>query len=128
MRLSQRLVEFWQAHPIGIVLDADQVRALAVKAMRLYHGYSRLELCRIIGEEIELEDLDPDFCLTESEWAIIRPLFELYVERENARFLESSRGQGLDVYGRGTSEIQGDITQYEMELPHKAFFEEATTV
>lgn len=60
--------------------------------------------------------------LTTGEWAIIKPLFTLYVERESAMHLEASRGLGVDVYGRSVAEVQADITQTEMEtLPAKSF-------
>jgi hypothetical protein len=60
--------------------------------------------------------------LTPGEWAIIKPLFTLYVERESAMHLEASRGLGVDVYGRSVAEVQGDITLMETEtLPAKSF-------
>jgi hypothetical protein len=52
----------------------------------------------------------------------------LYVERENAVYLEASRGMGLDVYGRSVAEITGDITNFEMELPKLAFCRGIVTV
>lgn len=66
--------------------------------------------------------------LTVSEWTLIRSLFLLYVERENAIYLEASRGLGIDVYGRATSEIIADITQAELDYPRKAFFSEIVTI
>lgn len=60
--------------------------------------------------------------LSTGEWAIIRPLFVLYTERENAMRLEASRAVGLDVYGRMVSEIASDIGMMENDiLPGKAF-------
>lgn len=58
--------------------------------------------------------------LTVSEWALIRPLFLLYVERENAIQLEASRGMGIDPFGRSSSEVAGDIVQMELGMPHSA--------
>jgi hypothetical protein len=61
--------------------------------------------------------------LSTGEWALIRPLFVLYTERENAMRLEASRALGLEVYGRMVSEISSDIERMESPegLPAKAF-------
>ncbi|MDF0506607.1 hypothetical protein POK33_38295 [Burkholderia cenocepacia] len=73
--------------------------------------------------------LSLETAITDSEWAIIRPLFMLYVERENARALEASRGLGVDPYGRSVDQIEGDIRQYEVtELPRLAFQQHAETI
>ena len=66
--------------------------------------------------------------VTVSDWGVIKPLFMLYCEREQALVLEASRIQGVDVFGRSSSEIQQDITAYEAELPQKAFIQPAFTV
>jgi hypothetical protein len=66
---------------------------------------------------IVVNDLD----LTMSELAIIKPLFNLYVTRENAIHLEASRALGLEVYGRSVAEIESDIKQIEEDLPKRAF-------
>ena len=64
-----------------------------------------------------------DTVLSMGEWALIRPLFVLYTERENAMRLEASRAMGLEVYGRAVSEISGDIERMESPdgLPSRAF-------
>jgi hypothetical protein len=73
--------------------------------------------------------LDAQTEITPSEWALIKPLFLLYVERENARALEASRMQGVDPYGRTVSEVQGDIERYETgDMPRLAFFQPVETV
>jgi hypothetical protein len=66
--------------------------------------------------------------LTPSEWAIIQPLFNAYVDHENALRLEASRGLGLDVYGRSSSELASEIKQLEMDLPRKAFYQSIASV
>ena len=66
--------------------------------------------------------------LNQSEWAVIRPLFLLYVEREQAIHLEASRNMGVDVYGRLSSEIEQDIKIAEDELPRRAFGQPLITV
>jgi hypothetical protein len=66
--------------------------------------------------------------ISQSEWAIIRPLFLLYVEREQAIHLEASRNFGVDVFGRSSAEIQQDIDLYEERLPNLAFSQPVITV
>lgn len=67
--------------------------------------------------------------LTVGEWSLIRPLFVLYVERENAMLLEASRAAGLEVFGRSVSEVAQDITMMENEtLPSRAFSHALTEV
>jgi len=63
-----------------------------------------------------------------SEWALIRPLFLLYIERETAFYIESTRGFGVDVFGRSTSEVAGEIIALEAELPRRAFSQPIFTV
>lgn len=71
---------------------------------------------------------DQDFDLTVSEYALIWPLFLLYVERENAMALESSRSSGMDHYGRTVSEVQNEIQQAEDRMASLAFEYEVITV
>lgn len=77
----------------------------------------------------ELDLLDEDVELSVGEWAIIRPLFALYVERENALRLEASRALGLDVYGRQVSEVTQDILNMEREtIPAAGFCHAIITI
>ncbi len=116
--------------PSGNVLSDQQIERNFVKALRQYCGYATLtnvalndEIHSDIGSKVDIENIN-DFDITLSELAVIRPLFDLYVELENATNLESSRGQGLDVYGRGTGEVQADIREMEANF-HKLCFVEA---
>ena len=99
--------------PIGTLLTADVLLALAEAATRKYTGYAALA-----SQAEVITDLTD---LTTGEWALIKPLFLLYVERENAIYLESTRGLGLDVYGRSVAEVIADINDYEQNLGHLAF-------
>jgi hypothetical protein len=72
--------------------------------------------------------VENDTLLTQSEWAILRPLFILYVERENAIYLVASRSLGVDVYGRSASEIAQDITQKELDVQRLMFCMPVITV
>jgi hypothetical protein len=74
-------------------------------------------------------EIKPGTRISPSEWAIIKPLYMLYVERENARVLETSRQQGVEVYGRDVASIQADIERQENEvLPRAAFFQPVETI
>lgn len=135
-----------QERPAGNLLDEDGVVAQAVAATRFYAGYAWLRAQQqTVPVPMPMPDpgrlgaghlpcgggaassLRPDTQITGetdisgSEWAIIRPLFLLYVERETALQLEASRGLGIDPYGRSVSEIATEITQAEADLPHRAF-------
>jgi len=111
--------------PAGNLLDGDQITAQVVAATRMYAGYGKLSA---------FEGVDPvptitgDTVVSVSEWAVIRPLFMLYVERENALQLEASRGLGVDVFGRDSATVAAEITQAEAELPLKAFYRPILTV
>jgi hypothetical protein len=130
MRLSERVAKWLEAHPVGVMLDDVQVQNLALQAAVFYSGYSDFEHDRIMldaamdaGTDYYPNPTSLETCVTDSDWAIIRPLFALYVERENAIFLEASRGLGVDVFGRSVSEVSQEITTTEAELPHKAFMQ-----
>lgn len=136
MLLSDLIEGFLDPYPAGIVLDKLTVEKLLKKAVRHYAGYAVLSGLPPHDPEVDVhspvtagsEIDEPDFQLNQSEYAIIRPLFEKYVERENAVHLEASRGMGLDVYGRTVTEIDQDITQLEADLSQKAFVEPFVTV
>lgn len=117
----------------GMMLDPAQVTALAIKATLFYAGYARM-VTAWDALEADPDSTDPDPAITDetlihdSEWALIGPLFALYVERETALMLEASRGLGVDVFGRAVSEIATDITLKEQEMPHQAFMYPAQSV
>lgn len=137
MTLSQIVSEYIAAQPAGIVLGEVDITRLLRNAVRLYCGYATLrgsapttdedrDMVPVIHTAIDASNGSTgaqDFDLTLSEWAIIKPIFDLYLEHENATHLEASRGMGVDVFGRSVSEIQADITQREMDLPKAAFLE-----
>lgn len=106
----------------GVMLDLDTLGNLAIAATVFCAGYCDL-VAGVVGDDISLTT-----DVTTSEWAIIKPLFSLYVEHEQSVMLEASRGVGVDVYGRTTSEIQQDIKQMEDEMPKKAFYHPIVSV
>lgn len=127
--------QYTEEHPIGNVIDETNLVALVIKAANFYAGFAGL------AEHLAIPIDDPapsppaqypaitqNTNLTTSEWALIRPLFILYVEYENAIQIEASRGMGVDPFGRQSSEIAADITNMELEFPRKAFQRDVMTI
>jgi len=131
MTLTQLIAEFMASRLTGglVLAESDVIKAI-VKAVRFYAGYAEIKY--FIGQVTPvlptLSQIDSNVTLTPSEWAIIQPLFNAYVDHENALRLEASRGLGLDVYGRSSSELASEIKQLEMDLPRKAFYQSIASV
>lgn len=115
----------------GLVVGDDDVSRMGVNALRFYAGWGDIRsLSPVFDADGNPSVLKPTLAdsidefteLTDGEWAIVKPLLCLYVERENARALEASRGNGVEVFGRAVSEVEQDIRAYETELlPRLAF-------
>lgn len=142
--------------PGWLVLSEDEVIACAVEALRFCAAHiaivsitrhdadlpgatapglpvpvppSRLDPLAPSLPVKALDLLNEDVELTTGEWAMVRPLMALYVERENALRLEASRTMGLDVYGRLSSEVTQDILVMEREtIPSAAFCHAIITI
>lgn len=135
MLLSEIVEGYMESPPVGLMLDDAFVARCLKKAVRFYCGWAKLAALPVAADAIhdpidasnEIAG-DQNFDLTPSEYAVIRPLFDLYVEHENAVMLEASRGLGVDVFGRTVSEIAQDILQRETDLPKLAFMEPAETI
>lgn len=54
--------------------------------------------------------------LNNVEWAVIRPLFLLYVERETALYLEAAQVLGVTLFGRGSEAVQKAIAAAESDF------------
>lgn len=150
MTLAQLADECYAAGESGgLVLLPDQVTECALQAARQYaaHGYidslTGADNLPAAGDSApdqdpvlipaypvkNIADIDENTVVSVGEWAIINPLFKLYVERANAIRLEASRAMGLEPYGRTVSEVQQDITLMETDtLPTRAFQHEIVTV
>lgn len=120
------------------ILSAEQVLTLLIAAVRFYRGFTLTEIekqilvengckCNFLGQCDVCKDVKNNFNITEKllldygEYSIIKPLFLLYIERETALQLEASRQLGVDVFGRSSSEISAEITNYEQLLQKLAF-------
>ena len=107
-----------EERPAGNLLDDTQILAQALAAARFYAGFAAIVSQIVVPAPTDVADSTE---ISLSEWALIRPLFMLYLERENAIQLEASRGMGIDPFGRSSSEVQNDILQAEDAMPLKAF-------
>lgn len=126
MKLSELVSQFaTQQRPAGNLLDEPTLLAQAVAATRFYAGYAVL---RARDGVAPAPEIDEELDISESEWALIHPLFMLYAERETALQIEASRGMGIETFGRQVSEIAAEITQAESEMPRKAFYQPIVTV
>lgn len=132
MLLSEIVDGYIDNPPAGFMLDREFVVRCLKNAVRYYCGYAKITSAPFSADEIHdvidasnSIDGDQDFDLNPSEYAVIKRLFELYVERENAMHIEASRGLGVDVFGRTVSEIEQEIIQAEQDLPKRAFMEPA---
>lgn len=148
LSLTTLATEFYNlSRPVGLVVALEQVLQLAVDAFRYYAAYGQIaskarpgafedqSAPAVFGDigaaaNTGLIGNPPgpavaagsDTVITLGEWAIIKPLFVLYVERENAIHLEATRGLGADPYGRSVSEVTADITLAEETAQTRAFF------
>lgn len=126
MSSIKELVETFEQkeRPVGTLLDAETLTAQLVAATRFYAGFAVI-MARASDSTVKIdENLD----LSDSEYALIRPLFLLYVERETALQIEASRAMGVDTFGRSAAEVAADIAQAEDSMPRKAFFQPIVTV
>ncbi|WP_374566037.1 hypothetical protein [Ideonella sp.] len=138
MTLADLVAEFVATRSPGwLVLTEAEAAECAVAALRFYAAHGFVASLVVVDPDglpvdtsIDLRLIHLAVDLTTGEWSIVRPLFALYVEREQALRLEASRAAGLDVYGRPVSEIAGDIALMEGSdgVPSRAFAAAAVTV
>lgn len=116
MKLSQLVEQYLADLPIGCVLTEEQIARSLRNATRQYCGYAVLASAQS-SDGLGSSDAD----LSDSELAVIQPLWMLYMEKENAMALEASKSQGAELFGRSVSEVVPSILEYELALPRLAF-------
>lgn len=109
---------------VAVLLADTQVEALAIAATGFYIGYADLTAV----PDTTLADITGNVDISASEWAIIKPLFLLYVERETALQTEATGMQGVNGFGRNSSEVNSDIARVEETFGKSASFQAAITV
>lgn len=135
MKISQLVDQYFADLPIGCVLTEEQVTRHLRDAVRQYCGYARLTSAQSVDDVHSVLDdtsgatpVAVDVDLTHSELAIIRPLWLLYIEKENSTALEASRSQGAELFGRAVSEVVQSILDYELRLPQLTFSYEVRSI
>lgn len=117
------------------LLPPAQVLALALAAVRKYIAYGELAAQRLQRQEWEQAfqrdastprpaplPINEELIVTPSEWAVVSDLWSLYLERDQAKQMEASRGLGVEAFGRASSEIEADIRAEHESLPMRAFW------
>lgn len=108
----------------GLVLIEEEVLDCAVQAARQYAAYGDITSAAD-GDAVEIV---PSTDITLGELALIRPLFELYCERENAMRISTASAGGIETFGRSVAEIEGDISAYITALPERCYDAEIFTI
>lgn len=129
MKISVLVNQYMAVLPIGCVLTEEQVERSLRDAIRQYCGHADL-VCgqEVNGQALTGETAEQDVELSASELSIIKPLWLLYMERENSIALEASRSMGAELFGRSVAEVQMSILEYETRLPQLAFSAEWVTI
>lgn len=114
-----------QRSAVGLFIEPAQVLQCAIRAARFYAGWATLD---DVSAQRGVFSITGSTYVLPGEWAIISPLFVLYVERESAVAIESSRVAGVDAVGRDSSTVEADIRQLEADLPQLAYVEPVWSV
>lgn len=119
-----------EERPAGLILEPETVEKLLVKATEIYAAYASLDqhVEQIEANPSAVVSIDLSTDITWSEYAIIAPLWLLYVEREQSIQIEAGRIMGIELFGRSSSEVSSEIQLKEQELPRLAFCQVAFTV
>lgn len=129
MKISALVTQYMAVLPIGCLLLDEQILRSLRDATRQYAGLAVLESGQVIDETAQGgADGAQDIDLSPSELALIRPLWLLYMERENSMMLEASRTQGAELYGRTVSEVEAGISEYLSRLPLLAFSSDVVSI
>lgn len=124
MLISEMVAQFQAVGATtGLLLDEAQLTYCALNAARFYDGFGPLRRLPATATE---PDAATD--MTAGELALIRPLFVLYAEREQAAMLEASRAANVEFYGRSVGEIAADILATEGSMSERAFVRAIITV
>lgn len=112
----------------AVLLDDEQVEAQLIAATRFYAGYCDLLIDIENKRETTLKSINGETIISVAEWANIRPVFLLYIERETALLNEATGMQGVSGYGRTSSEVDSEITRLEETFYMIAAYREAKTI
>lgn len=127
----RELVDTYQAAraDTGLLLAPGQLDECALSAARFYAAHGPVRALADAGADAVLPGhISMDTVLTLGEWSLVRPLFVLYVEREQGAMLEASRAGGIEFYGRSVAEVAADIKDTEDRMSERAFVRSIITI
>lgn len=129
----KELVATYQVATVGSAfLGEEQLMAALKEAVESYCAYQVLGIqasdASEPGYDPSGQPINPETELTLSELEVIRPLWELLNEREIARMMEMSRGQGVEPAMRSSAEVEMAILEYRARLPGLAFYEPVRSI
>lgn len=127
----RELVDTYRAVRIdtGLLLAPGELDDCALSAARFYAACGPVRSLAGSGADAMLpEHISMATTLTLGEWSLVRPLFVLYVEREQGAMLEASRANGIEFYGRSVAEVAADIKDTEDRMSERAFVRAIVTV
>ena len=113
MTLNELAQEYLNTR-ITSLLDETAVTGFFVEATIEYGGWAQLQALTVAEGE-PMPAIDGDLNITLSEWAVIKPLAYLFCEKETALLHELSKVVSHEPAGRGSSEIEAEITQFRNE-------------
>lgn len=108
-----------------LMLDDGQVKLVAVEAATYLAAYC--ELSAFIGGDSG-QEVSLATPITNSEWSICKPLFDLMLEREQALRMEAGAVSGLRQFGRTSSEVESMIADARAAMQLAAFVPMITTI
>ncbi len=114
------LAQDWLNGLVTELTDIHQVEKFIIEATKEYQAWGFLKVDNADFDELHewvfrAAAINRETDLTPSEWGVIKPLAELFIELENALIQESSRVASHEPYGRGSSEINQEITNFRNE-------------
>lgn len=123
----QELAVQWLNGLTTNMLDQATAEKFIIEATREYQAWGFLGVDKAHFDDgqnwqFKAAEITPQTELSSSEWGVIKPLAELFAERETALMQESSRLASHEPFGRSSSEIQQEIAQYRQEYLRKWAF------
>ncbi|SER35267.1 MULTISPECIES: hypothetical protein [Pseudomonas] len=156
MKCSELVAAYLAELPLGVILTDEQITRSLKQAVRFYCGYATLKSAPSEFERMQQQaaadglpipqfpaygqgvhspvdatngfEGAQDFDLSASELALIKPLFDLYVELENAKGIEASRANGIEGFGRSADAVQADINARHEAMPTMSFYMGVMTI
>lgn len=118
----QERAQIWHGRLKTSLFLVEDLEDFIIQATQEYQAWGRLEVDKQNGNQPVL--LTSQTPIHASEWGVIYPLAQLFMELENALIQESSRLASYEPYGRNSSEVSADINLFRQEHFRLWAFEE----